>query len=314
MADHFKQNELVTRTVTFLVGSTPTDPGAVTAKLKKPDGTAATYVYPTHPELTRSSAGVYLLKVTGDQVGHWDERFEGTAPVSDVQEGEFYVDPSAFDAVSELATNALTTVDRAEVFLDRVGIQIGEKEEEEDRWFLTILINGFSSAIHRYTQREFKPKTSSPETRTFSYDGGGYLTLGPYEARTITAVVVYANDDGERTLLVTEWKGRPRQKSLVCGTFLWLEMPTFSLPHCDLSMDVEVTGDWGAAAVPAEVELACLVAVANAYQRQEDFQPRVMDEIEISEVGEGGVPGEDNRFALPRSARRLLDPFKRVGR
>jgi hypothetical protein len=319
VADHYKSGQPIQRQASFRVGGALTDPTTVTAKVRKPDGSTQTYVYGTHPELTRSSLGVFVLKLTDTVlVGRWSERFIGTGNAEGVQEGEFYVDASDFDAVSELEANGLTTVDRAEVFLDRVGIQIGEDEEADDRVFLTMLINGFSGAIARYTSREFKPQTAAA-ARTFAYDGNGFLSLAPYEARTVSSVVVFAGEPGERALGASEWRGRPRQKSLVCQTYLWLALPVFELPNYSLTsypssrdMDVRVTGDWGAAAVPAEVELACLVAVANAYQRQEDFKPRVLDEIEISEVDAGGVAGEDNRYALPRSARRLLDPFKRV--
>lgn len=69
-------------TVTFKVGTTPTDPTAVTAKVLSPDGLlVASYVYGSDNELVKDSTGVYHVDVDVNDPGPWTVRFQGTGAV-----------------------------------------------------------------------------------------------------------------------------------------------------------------------------------------------------------------------------------------
>jgi hypothetical protein len=77
-------------TATFLNASgTPTDPTAVTFRVREPDGTVTAYVYGTDPELIKSSTGVYYVDWPCTQRQRHYVRFEGTGTVAAIVETEF---------------------------------------------------------------------------------------------------------------------------------------------------------------------------------------------------------------------------------
>lgn len=187
------------------------------------------------------------------------------------------------------------------------------------------LISGASLAIIRYTRREFVGLNDANaedgvvdveafETREFEYDGSGYLSLAPYEAREIESVtldgryleeiVVGATQIGSASFVPS-----PRQKSTE-GTFFSLRLPKVRIrDHRGSSFEavslVEVAAKWGIVGVPEDVELACLHAVAAEYRNPEGMPQRTIgDGLQITEdVGDGS--------ALPRKSRQLLSPFIR---
>jgi hypothetical protein len=71
--------------------------------------------------------------------------------------------------------------------------------------------------------------------------------------------------------------------------------------------DVVIVGKWGMTAVPADVELACLIAVADMYRNPEQVSSRGSGDFTMSELAVN--PGSEE--SLPPGARRLLDPFVR---
>ena len=179
---------------------------------------------------------------------------------------------------------------------------------------ITLLISAFSKAIGRYTGRQWLGKahginagTEVATAKTYSYDGNGYLSLAPYEARDITQVkldgkVITATAAGEQ-MESDEYVAEPRQKTTE-ATFLYLLLPR--LEEKDTPHAVEVTAKWGIWAVDPDVELACLHAVADAYRNPEGVAQR--------DIGDGLTLGEDadeNGGSLPRAARALLTPFRR---
>jgi hypothetical protein len=74
----------------FVVGTTPTDPTAITLIVRKPSGTETTYTY-GEAEITRSSAGNYHKDIVPDQHGEWKYRWEGTGAAVAAFEGSFDV-------------------------------------------------------------------------------------------------------------------------------------------------------------------------------------------------------------------------------
>lgn len=181
---------------------------------------------------------------------------------------------------------ALTTV-------DRVKWQVRKKTADatQDN-YLAFLIAAYSRTIGRFVDRQFlgidPGSLTATSAKSFSYDGSGYLSLSPYEAREIVSVSIdgVAVDADKR-------HGLPRQKTTE-GTFLSLELPTKS----DTTTVVEVVAKWGIAEVPEDAELACITAVAERYRSPEGGRTVTNDGLDLDESADAG--------ALPPGARKLL--------
>lgn len=212
-------------------------------------------------------------------------------------------------ATPTLNTDALTSWDNALTFLARADIE-GE-DQVEDENFLTLLINAASTAIARYTGRQFTPAETA-ETKLFRYDGGGVLRLRPYEARAVSSVVMFTDlpTSSQRTLLAqtatqaAEYRLEPREKTTL-ATYTWMTLPTVHLSEADqhLGSQVSIVGDWGIGSVPADVEFACLRTVAHWYRNPEGFLSRNLGELTMSDE-----PDPDE--GIPLRARLLLQPYR----
>lgn len=202
----------------------------------------------------------------------------------------------------ELAADALVDLPTAQKY-----VRGSKTTSKDDDLVLTLLVNAYSRAIARYTGREFAPRSPGGQSegtlaRTFAYDASGFLSLKPYEARDITAVKI---DDETTDLPTTDYTLQPRNKTTE-STYLWLDLPK-------RGSKVTVTGKWGvgdaaSTAIPNDVVLACLIAVADAFRNPESFATRSLGELTFTE--EVGAPA-DGGGSLPLGARRLLYPYRR---
>ncbi len=206
-----------------------------------------------------------------------------------------------------LTTRALTTMEAAEVFLARTGTQGAAIQEADDDTYLELLVNAYSDAIRDYCEREFKPQVAA-ETRRFRYNGSGLLSLAPYDLRTVTAITMNADlPTASQTVLSAgsatteaDYRLEPPQKTLL-GTYLALTLPLNRYTNSEVS----VAGAWGAATIPASIELACLIAVRDAYPTAGGGG--------LSSPFDGDDPGagDSSVSSLPQAARALLGPYKR---
>lgn len=232
-----------------------------------------------------------------------------------------------------LIAEALTTVADMEPFLDRVG----QNGATETAW-LEDLINEVSLACARYVDRQFTPERTGPGTRwplqsdplatgvskTFRYDGNGYLDLSPYEVRTVTAVVMGADlATGSQVTLSNgdasteaEYRLEPSART-VLGTYLWLAVPIAAYSRIPwLSIPgltqggrlVKVTGDWGAAPglIPPDVQKACKISVGQDFRNPEDYATRTGPGMTVDESVSPEGPG-----ALAPASMKLLSAYKR---
>lgn len=71
-----------------------TDPGTVTFRITKPNGTVVTYVYGTDIQLVKDGTGDYHVDIACDQAGQWFYRWTGTGAVAAAEDGEFMVSPN----------------------------------------------------------------------------------------------------------------------------------------------------------------------------------------------------------------------------
>lgn len=209
-----------------------------------------------------------------------------------------------------LSANALVGVADAQAWLRRSHAT--GQGATDDVALLTLAINGVSRAIIQYTGRQFFPETAA--TKTFEYDGSGFLNLAPYELRTVTSATL-----GGITLTATTGAGdgdyvpMPRNKT-VDGTYLyWITRGYFRLGPSHFlyspvlkTRDVVIVGDWGMTAVPDDIYLACLIGVADMYRNPEQAQSRGAGEFQLVEATRN--PGEGG---LPEGVIELIEPYKR---
>lgn len=254
------------------------------------------------------TAAVYLAE--------WKVTFP-SGKVQSFPNGEFLV-IAVTDEPTGLSTNALTTVSALSSFLDE-PIAAGDPRRLAER-----LINGYSSAIQRYTEREFMPKTPTadsdpPVTRRFSYNGSGYLLLAPWDLRSLggagyggTGAITLNTElptasqwilSAGDTSTASEYRLDP-PNSTVEGTYGLIRLPTFAEPGT-VGREVSVSGYWGVGYVPVDVELACLMACELEWRREAQRAQRAdFDTTEPTAADRGG-------FWLPFEARSLLFPFMR---
>ncbi len=183
------------------------------------------------------------------------------------------------------------------------------------------LVNAYSRAIANYTRREWKP-TANGVARKFVVDRSGVLSLAPYDLRTITSITL--NTDlpaADQTVLFAgdanreaDYRLFPRALSSE-ATYWWIELggarpvPDWATRAPYWGREVTILGDWGVGTVPADVELACKIAVANAYRNREGFQSGSLGERDFVEESESDT--ETVGQSLPRDARNLLIPYRR---
>ncbi len=266
--------DIVRATATFRnIAGVATDPTGVTFKLRKPDGTTTTYVYPTDAQLVKDSTGNYHVDVTVTLAGFYEWRFEGTGTVTASVDGEFLGATSVFyPAAHPLASSALVTLKQAEVWLGRHGIQL--EGETEDDIVLSLLINGASKAVQNEIRYLLPRETAT--AKIFSYDGNGMLSFAPYTLATHTSTVVHSDLptaswwtlEGQTGTAEADYRLEPRQKNLL-GTYDWMSIPKVQsnlVRHGEYQ--VTVTGDWGLAnqaAVPGDIVWCVLEIVRLSY-------------------------------------------------
>jgi hypothetical protein len=90
----YEVGALVRATATFQVGSTATDPSTITAIVRPPSGSSATYVYGTDAELVKDSTGVYHVDIDVNAAGRWVYRFAGSGAAQAAGEEIFIVEDS----------------------------------------------------------------------------------------------------------------------------------------------------------------------------------------------------------------------------
>jgi hypothetical protein len=209
-----------------------------------------------------------------------------------------------------LNANALTSVANAKIWLRRQNVS--GMAATDDTNVITLLINGVSNAIAKHCERQFIPETAA--THTFKYTGDGLINIAPYEIRAITTLTI-----GGITLVAGTGIGdgdyipQPRDQSAE-DTYLWIDTRAYvyKYPRNGYLLapllnqrDVVIVGNFGMAAVPADVEMAALIAVADMYRNPEQAATRGSGDFQISEIQEGG--GDP----LPSESVKLLAPYVR---
>jgi hypothetical protein len=159
-----------------------------------------------------------------------------------------------------MAAQDLTTLANARSYLQKPTADTAQDP------IISSLITRASVAIMRYAEREFAPATSSA-TRTFEYRGGAFLSLAPYDLRTLSQIRIDTDESNPSTLTSSEYRLYPVEASDGTYTSVRLE-PYLAYSRARWQQRlVEVTGAWGFASVPADVEQWCLVTVGTWLKR-----------------------------------------------
>lgn len=180
----------------------------------------------------------------------------------------------------------------------REYLQLPDTETGQDG-LIAALIPRVDQLIQSYTSREFEPTASA--TRTFRYWGGGTVSVMPYDLRTVTGVS-YDIESGSPTVLSSgDWVLRPLNTTN--GTYNSIELVDYytRYPSGSTPVHVSITGAWGFASVPADVEHAAIMAVVAALR----------NEVGVSSViGEAGEVRFERPAALPGTVRAILDRYR----
>lgn len=164
------------------------------------------------------------------------------------------------------------------------------------------LIARASRLIMDECEREFAPASSSA-ARTFTYEGGGYLGLAPYDARTVTQVRIDVDEESPTTLAFDDWRLYPYPAVHGVATGLQLAPHIISSRARWNTRLVEVTGTWGFASVPDPVEHACVLTVAEHLRRN------VQAFSTVFKIDEGII---ERPMSLPSAAWSALQPYRRM--
>ena len=163
-----------------------------------------------------------------------------------------------------MAAGDLTSVEKVRQFLQKPAADTNQDTLIAD------LITRASRVLQRRFGREWATTLSpNPGTRSFTYRGGGVVSLGPYEVRAVTGVSYDAQGDSPTTLSSGDWFLRPVESQ--DGVYSSLYLPDYirdnTMGGAFPDRVVSVTGTWGWASVPADVEHACIVTVATWLRR-----------------------------------------------
>lgn len=202
-----------------------------------------------------------------------------------------------------MAAGDLTTLASVREFL-----RITDAAQTGSDDLLTAFIAQASKAIHRHTGREFAPLSTSPQTRIFTYYGGGRLYFTPYDLATVTSVQI--DTDGSSPTTLTEDEDYylfPRNVN--DGVYEYAELrgcepaPKSSSNVTRPWREVTIAGTWGFASVPADVKTAANMLVAFWFRQH-------------STVPGNTLAGEGDRFgpvSWPSGVLQLLASYRVIG-
>jgi hypothetical protein len=213
-------------------------------------------------------------------------------------------------AVLSLDPSALTSLEATRTYVK------GAINRDQNDDVLIPLINAFSETIRDITGREFgrTPAEDSdpPFERVFSYDGSGFLSLSPFELRTLggddygglgVVSASYPTSSGSTTIVPRYVLGGESDE----GTMFWLEFPRFGYAYQTprWGHTVSVSGYWGLADVPRRVELAIWMSVLERVRNPATFAGQSIGDYSFSESPDVSARG------IPQTAWDLLETLGR---
>jgi hypothetical protein len=171
------------------------------------------------------------------------------------------------------------------------------------------LISRASIMIMEFAEREFFADGSLGSTRTFVYEGGGFLSFAPFDLRTLSSIVI--DTDGtspaDTTLTADQYRLEPRQRRH--GVYTGVELRGLSPVSMNSAVDyrpsreLEVTGTWGFSSVPEDVQEATILTVMHLFRHYGQAYPADGGfEVDLS---------SDGRRSMPFAAVEILRRYRR---
>lgn len=219
--------------------------------------------------------------------------------------------------------DALTTT---AAFFEYIGEPTDQDGKMADR--AQLLINAYSTAATRYLRRRLRPVETGTD-KVYYYTGDGFLSLAPFEPRTVNTVTLYTDmpDAGHLVLYnhsstqEAQWRVRPSNKTIF-GTYLYMTLPEIgqfhpyydepvtTLNRRNLGYEVTINADWGVldTDMPDDIELAIWIACSNAWRNPEAYQRRQLGPLSAADYDD---PVSTDGLSLPRASRSLLAPYRR---
>lgn len=219
-------------------------------------------------------------------------------------------------------TTLLTSLEAAREYV------LADQDDTSQDSKLVRLVKAYSRAVANYSRREWLP-TVDAAARVLTYNGLGYLTLDPWDLRSVDTIVMFTDlptaqqrtlDPGSPTV-EAEYRLLPAGLTPE-GTYRSLSLPQYTTTtggafYVDGDpvwwstgpSQVTVTGDWGIGFVPDDVELATLIAVKNAYENPSSFAAGQHGGFSFAEVLDQNTSSLER--LLPPAAKALLSPYRR---
>jgi hypothetical protein len=214
-------------------------------------------------------------------------------------------------SVATLTARALVSIEDARRYVYR-----DEDDTSRDE-ILIDAVNLVSSSIETHCEREFAIVSGTP-IRTFPLrrkmvNGAdvGWIDLAPYDLRSATVVKLYTDlpSPSQQTLTADEYRLRPVGGALG-GTYL--EILTVELTAAEeqpgFEWEATVTGSWGMAAVPDDVQSACLQWIDNIVKNPGSFSSNAMSGYVVTPE----VDFTAARAGMPPAVRHRLHPYRRL--
>lgn len=198
-----------------------------------------------------------------------------------------------------MASTDLCTLSEVRSFLQKQSTDTGQDA------IISSLITRASLAIMRYCDREFAPATTAATRKFEWHPNATFVDLAPYDVRSVTTVRLDSDQTTPTTLTTDEYRLWPRPNR--DGTYQALRIrpwtivsPSWQFPDV---REVEVTGDWGFAAIPEDVKHTALVTVATWLRR---------DVAAFSQTFNLSEDRVERPEFLPSAIARQLDHYKRT--
>jgi hypothetical protein len=171
---------------------------------------------------------------------------------------------------------------------------------------IQMLISAASKMVSRYTERQFFPETGVKHTFEWNHVSQPmFVDFMPFELRTATAVTL-DTDGSPHVLDPTEYKLWPVPNP--DGTYFGIRLNPFTPPTVSIRWaprrQVEVEGDWGMPAIPADIAFLTTLTVAIWLRRDVSAFEAGM------RIDEGYV---ERPKSLPSAVKGGLDMYRRMG-
>lgn len=194
-------------------------------------------------------------------------------------------------------TNGYLTLDQA-----KQALATGQTVEAANDTLIERAVEAASRAIDRYCARIFYD-TGSTTARTYRADDLYELDVDDFHTETGLVVRTDTTDDGtfDTTWTSDQWQLEPLVRVNGWPYTRIVAVDTKTFPRHARRPGVEVAAQWGWAAVPLDVELACQILMAKYFHRKDTPQG-------VAGFSEFGVV---RLISGDRDVTGLLDPFRR---